>query len=100
MEAKLDELYASILSSTCLLVFFGCPHQGGNHAHVGAVAAKLMRMAPEVPHNDLVDALVENSNAATRRVEQARYLFERCLVVSFFEGRPYGKLGIVSVPAP
>jgi hypothetical protein len=46
-------------------------------------------------NNDLLDALKQSSNEATRRFEQARHLFERCLVVSFFEGESYGKMRTV-----
>lgn len=40
--------------------------------------------------------LERNSNEAAKRFAQARHLFERCLVVSFFETASYGKTtGIV-----
>ncbi|RKK82609.1 hypothetical protein BFJ68_g17525, partial [Fusarium oxysporum] len=47
------------------------------------------------PRNDLLDALKENSDQATQRFEQARHLPERCLVVSFYEGDSYGKMGLI-----
>lgn len=50
------------------------------------------------PSNDLIDALKRDSIEATKRFEQARHVFERCLVVSFSESRSYGKMGIVCLP--
>ncbi len=57
--------------------------------------AKLVRACVRNPSNDLIDALMENSNAAVRRFEQFRHFYERYQVVSFYEGLPYGKVGIV-----
>jgi len=48
--------------------------------------------------NDLLEALKANSNESTRRFEQFRHQLERYMVVSFFEGEPYGALGIVGDP--
>jgi hypothetical protein len=95
VEAKLDESYRSILDATCLLVFFATPHRGGNYASVGDVAAKICTMALRTPTNDLLNTLKRNSNEATKRFQQARHIFEKCLVVSFFEGSSYHKTGIV-----
>jgi hypothetical protein len=50
-----------------------------------------------MPNNDLLDALKRDSNEATRRFEQARNMFNKRLVVSFFEGESYSKFGIVSL---
>ncbi|KAH6881069.1 hypothetical protein B0T10DRAFT_551364 [Thelonectria olida] len=95
VEATLDVSYKSIVEATRLLVFFATPHQGGNYASVGDVAAKIVSAGLLKPSNDLLDALKQHSNEATRRFEQSRHLYERCLVVSFFEGMPYGKMGII-----
>ncbi|KAL2126598.1 hypothetical protein VTI74DRAFT_563 [Chaetomium olivicolor] len=95
VEAKLDESYKSIFEATCLLVFFATPHRGGKYATVGDVAAKIFTKALGVDANDLLNALKRNSNEATKRFEQARYLFERTLVVSFFEGGSYYQAGII-----
>ncbi|KAH8897884.1 hypothetical protein GQ53DRAFT_637651, partial [Thozetella sp. PMI_491] len=92
VAAKLDEKYKSIIEGTCLLVFFATPHRGGNHASFGDVVAKIVRLGR---YNDALDALKRNSNEAEKRFEQARHLFERCLVISFFEGEPYGSMGII-----
>ncbi|KAK4164656.1 putative kinesin light chain, partial [Cladorrhinum sp. PSN259] len=95
VEAKLDESYKSIFEATCLLAFFATPHQGGNYASVGHVAAKIARTVLIAPSNDLLSALKKSSDEATRRFEQARHLSEKCLVISFFEGKPHGKTGII-----
>ncbi len=47
--------------------------------------------------NDILDALKQSSNEATRRFREARHIFERCLAVSFFEEEPYGVAGIVGL---
>lgn len=97
MEASLNLSYKSIAEATLLLVFFATPHQGGSYANVGDVVAKIVRFGVRKPTNDLITALKKDSNEATRRFEQSRHLFERCLVISFYEGESYGKLGIVGI---
>ena len=96
MEATLDQTYKSIVERTCLLVFFATPHQGGNFSSVGDVVARIARAALRKPSNDLIESLKSNSNGAVRRFEQFRHLYEKLLVINFFEGESYGKLGIVS----
>ncbi|KAF2184941.1 hypothetical protein K469DRAFT_167222 [Zopfia rhizophila CBS 207.26] len=95
VEATLDVSYKSIVDATHLLVFFATPHQGGNHANLGEIVAKIVKVALQKPPNDLLDALKRDSNEAIRRFEQARHVFDGCLVVNFFEGESYGKLGII-----
>jgi len=60
--------------------------------------AKIVRVALQKPKNDLLKVLKQNSDEATRRFEQYRHLTDKYLVVSFFEGQPYGKMGIVRLP--
>lgn len=98
MAATLDATYKSIVEAACLLVFFATPHQGGNYASLGDIVAKIVRTGMSKPRNDLLDALKENSDQAMQRFEQARHLPERCLVVSFYEGDSYGKMGLVHQP--
>ncbi|KNB17003.1 hypothetical protein FOXG_14990 [Fusarium oxysporum f. sp. lycopersici 4287] len=95
VAATLDVTYKSIVEATRLLVFFATPHQGGNYASLGDIVAKIVRTGVSKPKNDLLDALKENSDQATQRFEQARHLPERCLVVSFYEGDSYGKMGLI-----
>jgi hypothetical protein len=96
VHASLDETHKIIVESTRLLVFFATPHQGGNHASVGDVAAAIARGALRSSRNDLIEALKNSSNDSVRRSEQFRHLTEKFLVVSFFEGQSYKKLGVVS----
>ena len=76
-------------------MFFATPHRGGHYPSVGDIAVRIARSAPRAPRNDLLGALKANTDEATRRFEQFRHQLERYLVVSFFEGLPYGALGIV-----
>ncbi|EXL66121.1 hypothetical protein FOPG_17688 [Fusarium oxysporum f. sp. conglutinans race 2 54008] len=95
VAATLDGTYKSIVETTRLLVFFATPHQGGNYASLGDIVAKIVRTGMSKPRNDLLDALKESSDQAMQRFEQARHLPERCLVVSFYEGDSYGKMGLI-----
>ncbi|EXA48836.1 hypothetical protein FOVG_05494 [Fusarium oxysporum f. sp. pisi HDV247] len=95
VAATLDVTYKSTVEAACLLVFFATPHQGGNYASLGDIVAKIVRMGMSKPRNDLLDALKTNSDQAMQRFEQARHLFERCLVVNFYEGDSYGKIGLI-----
>lgn len=92
----MNDTYKAIVESTRLLVFFATPHQGGNYASVGDAAAAIARAVLRNPRNDLVEALKSSSNEVVRRSEQFRHLTEKFLVVSFFEGQPYKRLGVVS----
>lgn len=98
MEAKLDDTYSRLFDSTCLLVFFATPHQGGNYATVGDIAATLFNAVRMKSSNDLLPALKKNANEATTRFEQARHLSDKCLVISFFEGESMGRKGLVRHP--
>ncbi|KAK6810867.1 hypothetical protein RU639_013582 [Aspergillus parasiticus] len=95
VEASLDSTYRPIVEATCLLVFFATPHRGGNYASVGEVAAKLVRSTLFTPRNDFIESLKSDSNLATKRFNQSRHLNEKFLIISFYEGQPYGKLGII-----
>ncbi|KAH8669536.1 hypothetical protein BGZ60DRAFT_469799 [Tricladium varicosporioides] len=78
---ELDKTYTSIIESTCLLVFFATPHQGGNHASFGDIMTKIVRMALQKPRNDLLKALEQNSGEAARRFEQSRHHADKYLVI-------------------
>jgi hypothetical protein len=98
VAATLDITYKPIVEAACLLVFFATPHQGGNYASLGDIVAKIVRTGMSKPRNDLLDALKANSDQAMQRFEQARHLPERCLVLNFYEGDSYGKIGLVRQP--
>ncbi|KAF2962612.1 hypothetical protein GQX73_g10961 [Xylaria multiplex] len=95
VEATLDNTYKPIVEATKLLIFFATPHRGGRYASVGDIAAKIVRAGLRKPTNDLFESLKKQSDSATKRFEQSRHLYERCLVVNFYEGEPYGTLGII-----
>jgi len=95
VEGTLDPSYKSIVEATRLIAFFATPHRGGKYASVGDVAATIVKTSLRKPSNDLLNALKESCEEATRRFEQSRHLFEKCLVISFFEGIPYHNLGII-----
>ncbi|KAI9731883.1 MAG: hypothetical protein M1834_004334 [Cirrosporium novae-zelandiae] len=95
VEATLNPKYKSILEATCLLIFFATPYQGGNYANFGEIVAKIVGARPWKPRNDLIKSLIHGSTEVTRRIEEFRHQHESYLVISFFEGRSYGKLGIV-----
>ncbi|KAI1459895.1 hypothetical protein F4805DRAFT_35254 [Annulohypoxylon moriforme] len=95
VQAQLNSEYASIFDAACLLVFFATPHQGSEKAELGDLVATLVRTATGNVKNDLLEALKRNSREAIRRFEQARHLPDKCYVISFFEGKPYGSHGII-----
>jgi hypothetical protein len=92
----LDSTYKSVVEATCLLVFFATPHRGGNYATIGDAISGIVRACMRKPSNDLIKSLKSGSDEATRRFEQSRHLNEKFLVINFYEGKSYGKLGIVS----
>jgi hypothetical protein len=97
VEATLNDTYSEILRSTKLLIFFGTPHRGGNHATVGHNVAKLYKTMAGNPPNDLVKSLRQSSDTATKRYEQFRHKLEDFLIISCFETLPYSKVaGLVS----
>ncbi|KAI1470948.1 uncharacterized protein F4812DRAFT_419582 [Daldinia caldariorum] len=96
IEASLDDTRKPILQATRLLVFFATPHRGGNYANIGDIVAKIVRFGSgNRRDNKLLDELQKNSDSANKRFVQSRHIYERCLVVNFFEGESYGKLGII-----
>ncbi|OTB19701.1 hypothetical protein K445DRAFT_52537 [Daldinia sp. EC12] len=96
IEANQDIIYRPILEATRLLVFFATPHRGGNYANIGDVVAKIVKFGSgNRRNNKLLDELKRNSDSATKRFAQSRHIYERCLIVNFFEGESYGKLGII-----
>ena len=98
MQAIIDTKRSSIVQSTCLLVCFATPHQGGNHIHVGEVVAKIARAFTGAPQNDLLKALQHESGEAVKRFNQSRYLANRLFFINFYEELPYGRMGLVWHP--
>ncbi|KAI1149277.1 hypothetical protein F4825DRAFT_464274 [Nemania diffusa] len=96
VHAKSDESYETIRTSTSGLVFFATPHRGGNGAAVGDIATKIARGVLLNPGNTFMEALKRNSIFAETLIDDFRQQLEDYPVLSFYETRPMGKLGIVS----
>ncbi|KAI0102566.1 hypothetical protein GGR51DRAFT_286998 [Nemania sp. FL0031] len=95
VHAKSDKNYEPIHTSTAGLVFFATPHKGGNHAALGDVAAKIARGVLLYPSNTFMEALKRNSIFADTFIDDFRQHLEDYLILSFYETRPMGKLGII-----
>lgn len=57
--------------------------------------SKIVRASLGKPSNDLMTSLKRRSVEATRQFEGFRHSYEKFLVISFFEGQPFGVLGKV-----
>jgi hypothetical protein len=95
VHAKSDDTYEKIRTSTYSIVFFGTPHRGGNNAGLGNVAAKIVRIVSTNPGNTFMEALRANSLFADSMVDDFRQRLLDYHILSFYETRPYGNLGIV-----
>ena len=99
VEAKLDDSYKSIREATYGIVFFGTPHQGGNFAKLGDIAASITRGVLRNPSNSFMEALKKDSMFSDTLVGDFRHQLEDYHVLSFFETLPMGKLGLVRTEA-
>lgn len=95
VEAKLDDSYKSIREATYGIAFFGTPHQGGNFAKLGEIAASITRGVLRNPSNTFMEALKKDSLFSDTLVGDFRHQLEDYYVLSFFETRPIAKLGLV-----
>ncbi|MCJ1240785.1 hypothetical protein MMC14_008789 [Varicellaria rhodocarpa] len=95
VEAKLDDSYKSIREATYGIAFFGTPHQGGNFAKLGDIAASITRGVLRNPSNTFMEALKKDSLFSDTLVEDFRHQLEDYYVLSFFETLPMGKLGLI-----
>ena len=98
VEAKLDDTYLPIREATYGIAFFGIPHQGGNFAKLGDVAASIVRGVLRNPTNTFMDALKRDSLFSDSLIDDFRHQLEDYYVLSFYETLPVGKLGIVCFP--
>jgi hypothetical protein len=96
VTAKLDETYNSIRSATYGIAFFGTPHQGGNGAKLGQIAATIASVCLRNPKNTFLEALKKDSLFADDLVKDFRHQLEDYHVLSFYETCQYKKLGLVS----
>ena len=77
------------------ILFFGTPHQGGNCASLGGVAASIARLSLRNPTNSFMEALKIDSLFADDLVQDFRQQLEDYNVLSFYETLPFKKLGVV-----
>ncbi len=98
MTARLDETYKAIRAATYGIAFFATPHQGCNGARLGEIAATIANILLRNPKNTFLDALKKDSLFADGLTADFRYQLEDFHILSFFETRPYRKLGLVSQP--
>jgi hypothetical protein len=96
VESKLDDKYASIRIATHGLIFFATPHQGGEYAKLGDIAAKIVRKVCQNPTNSFMEALKKDSLFADSNSKDFRNLLEDYYVLSFFETRSLGSMGLLS----
>ena len=99
VEAELDDSYKSIREATYGIAFFGTPHQGGNFAKLGDIAASITRVVLRNPSNTFMKALKKDSLFSDSLARDFRHLLEDYYVLSFFETLPTGRLGLVRTEA-
>ncbi|MCJ1231813.1 hypothetical protein MMC12_008492, partial [Toensbergia leucococca] len=95
VEAKLDDSYKSICEATYGIAFFGTPHQRGNFAKLGDIAASIVRGVLRNPSNTFMEALKKDSLFSDTLLGDFRHQLEDYYVLSFFETLPMGKLGLI-----
>ncbi|KAI9859416.1 MAG: hypothetical protein M1813_006753 [Trichoglossum hirsutum] len=93
--AKAAETYLSIKNATYGIVFFGTPHQGGNFASLGSIAASIARLSLRNPSNSFMETLKTDSLFADDLVQDFRQQLEDYYVLSFYETLPFKKLGVI-----
>jgi hypothetical protein len=99
VEAKLDDAYKAIRDATYGIAFFGTPHQGGNFAKLGDIAASIVRGVLHNPKNTFMEALKKDSLFSDTLVDDFRHQLEDYYVLSFYETLQMGKMGLVCVYA-
>ncbi|RDW91132.1 hypothetical protein BP5796_02297 [Coleophoma crateriformis] len=95
VTAKLDDTYEAIRLATYGIVFFATPHQGGKHANLGDIAAKIAKRCLRNEDNSFMEALKKDSLFGEELVNNFRHQIEDFYVLSFVETRPYRKLGLI-----
>ena len=78
------------------IVFFGTPHQGGNHARAGDVVARIARAILRTENNSLVEALKKDSFFSDIGRKDFEEGVEDFYYISFYEDKPTPGLGYVS----
>ncbi|KAK6952740.1 hypothetical protein Daesc_005034 [Daldinia eschscholtzii] len=89
-----DRTYKSIAESTFGIAFFGTPHRGGNNAEIGGVVANIARSLLGNPSNTFMSAVKEGTFLDLIE-DDFRQLLESFQILTFYETKPMGRLGIV-----
>ncbi|KAK0621967.1 hypothetical protein B0T17DRAFT_307871 [Bombardia bombarda] len=89
ITASSDNNYKKIVSSTYGIVFFGTPHNGGNHAGIGSVAAKIARAVLGNPNSGFMEVLQSRSYALDNITESFRPFLEDFQFISFYETKNF-----------
>jgi hypothetical protein len=97
VEAKLNDVYRPIREATYGIAFFGTPHQGGKLAKLGDIAATIVRGVLRNPSNLFMEALKKDSLFVESLQSAFQHQLEDYHVLSFYETRPMGRLGLVSI---
>lgn len=88
LNARDNPRYDNILQHSFGLVFFGCPHNGGNGVPLGRIASNVARfITGGRASNELLDCLEKNSLFARDAADRFRHQLENYRVVSFVETR-------------
>ncbi|OTA98500.1 hypothetical protein M426DRAFT_37457, partial [Hypoxylon sp. CI-4A] len=98
VHSKNDRTYGMIGNSTFGIAFFAAPHNGGCHAGIGAIVAKVARSLLGNPSNNFLSVLKEGSPFLDTIIDDFRQLLEDFQYLTFYETRPLGRLGLVVEP--
>ncbi|KAK3190887.1 hypothetical protein K4F52_003204 [Lecanicillium sp. MT-2017a] len=94
VETKLNATYEAIGASTCGLVFFGTPHQGGKKTGLGDIAATLTRAVRQDVTNSFMESLKEDRLFSNALNDNFKHQLEDRYIISFYETKPYKKHGL------
>lgn len=97
MVASSVERYKPIRKATYGIVFFGTPHRGGEGVALGEIAAKIVRAVLREPKNSFLESLKKDGPFSQMILEDFRTQLEDYNVISYYETRPLGSHGIVSL---
>lgn len=83
----------SIRTSTYGIAFFATPHQGGNFAQLGDIAAKIWTTVVNNPQNTFLEVLKTHSLFSNEIIQDFKHQLEDYHILSFFEALPSKKFG-------
>lgn len=97
MIAKSDKTFERIWASTYGIAFFGTPHNGGNYAGIGGMAASIVRAVLGNPDNGSMEVLKRKSAVLDGITESFRPFLEDFQFLSFYETKNFGHTRDVSI---